>query len=158
MALYLFIVDSVALLILNNFKPYKSNSDNCLSILLVTVECCVFLSAFLLLSGVTETDNYNEDSMFSALFAIVLTSIFFVVPVTFVLKFEQASRFAQSCLDSVLQFPRRAWQAVAGQKATVVKTLVTPNELEDKSSNFSSLMPSCELSEMNAIVSIDRKK
>ena len=118
MALYLLVVDSFALVLLAFFCPYKSSSDNCLSILLVTAECCVFLVAFIILSGVSESDNYNEPYMYGTLYVIVLVSIFILVPLTFALKFDSCAQSAQSVLDYILYIPKKSWHQTVERRSS----------------------------------------
>jgi hypothetical protein len=106
------------------------------------------LVAFLLLSDVAETDNYSKDSMFATLFVIILGSVFFLVPVTFVLKFRSVSRVVQGYVDRVLFVPKTAWTTASDKRKA--GNFVSP-ALRDsrRSRDNSSFQPSFELTENN---------
>jgi hypothetical protein len=120
MALYLLVVNSIALVLIALFFPYKTNSDNFLSIMLVSVECCMFLVAFLVLSGVSDVDEYNEDNMYSTLYIIIVFSIVVLVPITFVMKFDAASRRVRSIVG---HFVDAARESVFGESDAVLRRL-----------------------------------
>ena len=73
--LFLLVVDILALLILSICRPYLSESDDFLSGTLILVECTIFLIAFLILSEVYETDNYDRGGMMDFAFALVLFAL-----------------------------------------------------------------------------------
>lgn len=156
MALYLLVVDSFALVMLALFCPYKSNSDNCLSMLLVTAECCMFLVAFLILSGVAESDNYDEHYMFSTLYIIIFVSIFFLVPLTFAMKFDSFSRKAQKVLDCLCYIPKKSWDRTV-ESSQRFSTRKLDKELGDEIKDFPNKKKTFELVE-NPIMSFKTDK
>jgi hypothetical protein len=84
--LYLFIVDIIALLVLSVCRPYNSDSDDSLSGALISVECIIFLIAFLLVSDVYEVDNYDKASMMNTVLSLLVISLCVFVPLNVIAK------------------------------------------------------------------------
>lgn len=149
MALYLLVVDAFALVVLALLCPYKSDCDNALSMILVSAECSLFLVAFIVLSGVSEVDNYSEHNMYSTLYVIVVASIVIAVPLSFALKFEAVSRRAESTLDLVLAAPRGAWKKAAAKRRF--------SKVQKKYSTSDAITPSSVELVSNPIITAERK-
>jgi hypothetical protein len=116
MALYLLIVNAVALRILCSFHPFRHLCDNILCIFLVSVECLVFLVAFIILSDVSEVDGYSENDVFASVFAIILTAVCLVAPLMFALKFDFCSKIFQSRFEQIFLISRLSWNGPSNQQ------------------------------------------
>ena len=89
--LYLFLINTGALLILSFARPYISDSDDLLSAVMISTECFVFLVAFLIVSDVSSTDNYNRESLMNAVLAMVIVVFVFFVPLNIMSKIPSIS-------------------------------------------------------------------
>ena len=90
--LFLFFVDLVALVLLCLFCPYFYQSDDILSVTLISVEMLSFIFAIIVLSDISEEGNYDEAALYNTLFVIIVLAIF-TVPLTFMLKFQRLNRW-----------------------------------------------------------------
>lgn len=84
--LFLFVVDMLALLVLSVCRPYNSDSDDMLSGALITVECTIFLIAFLILSDVYVVDNYDKGAMLNTALVLIIISLCVLVPLNVMTK------------------------------------------------------------------------
>jgi hypothetical protein len=62
------------------------DSDDFLSGALIVVECGIFLVAFLILSEVYVTDNYDKGAMMNAVLALIIVALCCFVPFNIVSK------------------------------------------------------------------------
>lgn len=84
--LFLFLIDISALLVLAVCRPYKSDSDDMLSGALITVECTIFLIAFLIVSEVYSVDNYDKGAMLTTSLTLIIVALGALVPLNVVTK------------------------------------------------------------------------
>jgi hypothetical protein len=90
--LFMLVINCCFLYILSIATPYQSTGDNNLSTLLTTIECISFLFALLVVSGITESEGYNESAMSNSLMALFIVSLFMVAPYTFITKIDYFER------------------------------------------------------------------
>jgi hypothetical protein len=84
--LFLFAVDTTALLILTLCRPYAFDADDYLSGVLTLFECIIFLITFLIVSGVYETDEYSYTAMMDLVYSLVLVGLVILVPLNIISK------------------------------------------------------------------------
>jgi hypothetical protein len=89
-ALFLLSVDAVALVVLAATRPYRFRADDILSFSLVLMEFLVFLMVLLMLSDAAAIANYSLDGMLMATFVCILSAFFVFVPMTWMLKLQDA--------------------------------------------------------------------
>lgn len=85
--LYLLVIDTAALIILAYCRPYANSNDDLLSAVFVSTECTAFLVALVVVSGISDQDDYNSNAMYSVLFTVFIATLGLVVPWTFAMKF-----------------------------------------------------------------------
>jgi hypothetical protein len=94
--MYLFAVDILALLVLVMCRPYASDSDDFLSVMLVLTECTLFFTVFLLVSEVYTVDNYSREGMLNTCFSLVIVGFTFFVPMNVAAKIPATHRLLES--------------------------------------------------------------
>jgi hypothetical protein len=109
LVLYLLLVDSAALFFVTSAKPYKNPNDDFLSTFLTFIECCAFMFAFLIIVGVTDTENYDETNLFNTLLAMIFVGLFVVAPYTFIMKIEYFRDKLYTCLGKPNILVRQLW-------------------------------------------------
>jgi hypothetical protein len=129
MALYLLIVNDIALCILCSYHPFRHIFDNILCIFLVSVECLVFLVSFIILSGVSEVDGYDENDIFSTVFAAILIAICFVAPLTLALKFNFLSKVFASSLRQIFFVSDQKFNDFSDQKQNEKNSQIELNSM-----------------------------
>mmetsp|Transcript_10762 Transcript_10762/g.16361 ORF Transcript_10762/g.16361 Transcript_10762/m.16361 type:complete len:412 (-) Transcript_10762:267-1502(-) len=155
-ALYLLIVDIIGLIVLSFCRPYMFRSDDILSSAFVMVECFTFLVALLVLSGVSDTDNYHQHVLYNTLFACLILVIAIIVPCTFVVKIDYVNsklyeysgvaanklpdtgRTAKNIksltrdrLQNILQFVRRRSSGLSSMESSVVGRCSATTEMTE---------------------------
>eukprot|EP00602_Paraphysomonas_sp_CaronLab_P005348 CAMPEP_0185017998 /NCGR_PEP_ID=MMETSP1103-20130426/842_1 /TAXON_ID=36769 /ORGANISM="Paraphysomonas bandaiensis, Strain Caron Lab Isolate" /LENGTH=1593 /DNA_ID=CAMNT_0027547641 /DNA_START=63 /DNA_END=4844 /DNA_ORIENTATION=- len=111
--LYLLLVDMMALIILAYSRPYANKNDDLLSTVFISVECALFLMALVVVSGISDDDNYNALALYNTMLVLVVVSLACVVPWTFAMKFSYfrnkvnavASRAAEKASKLGIIFP-----------------------------------------------------
>lgn len=102
--LYLLCVDMIALILLAYSRPYANEYDDILSGFLIAVECILFLLALVIVSGISEVDNYNESVLYNTAFVIVLITLGCVMPWTLAMKFHYMRNKMNSFIDFFKQY------------------------------------------------------
>ena len=97
--LFLFLVDILALLVLAVCRPYKSDSDDMLSGALITVECTIFLIAFLIVSDVYSVDNYDREAMLTTSLSLIIVALGVMVPLNVVTKIPSLDKKFHAVLE-----------------------------------------------------------
>jgi hypothetical protein len=119
-ALYLFVVEVIALVILAFCRPYAMRSDDILSSAFIAVECTAFLIALLVLSGQAASENYHTTGMYETLLWMLIATIFILGPFTFALKFKRPNLIVYKMLGiKTNSIPNQRWSSL------------TPEQLKD---------------------------
>ncbi len=91
-SLYLLIINNIFLLNLVNFRPYLDQIDNACARFFYVTECIVYLVALIDTSGIGAQDDYDMDSLYNLLFALVFIALFLVSPLCILLKVPRIRR------------------------------------------------------------------
>ena len=78
--------------ILAILKPYDFRTDTVLAITFTSIECFAFLVAFLVISGVADSENYSMDAIFDTLYAFLIISICLLTPSFYAMKYDRVNR------------------------------------------------------------------
>ena len=84
--LFLLVINTIALLIIAFTRPYVDDSDDILSLSLVSTECIIFLVALISVAGIDQTDNYDSGAMFLTVLIIALFTLCAILPATLSMK------------------------------------------------------------------------
>lgn len=84
--LFLFSVDTLALLVLSICRPYNSDADDMLSGALIATECILFMIAFLVVSDVYEVDHYDKSVLMNTALSLLISSFCVLVPLNVITK------------------------------------------------------------------------
>jgi ABC-type branched-subunit amino acid transport system substrate-binding protein len=109
--LFLLLVDLAALFLVSSAQPYLNNHDDHLSSVLTFIECCAFLFAFLLVSGVSESEGYDEVALSNTLLSAILLGLLLVTPCTFVMKIEYFKKRIRACVARPARWMERRLSA-----------------------------------------------
>lgn len=84
--LYLLIIDLISLNIISYCQPYYYFYDNFLATIFIILEILSFLIGLIITSKIYQTEDYNYSAMFTTLIMMIIISILFITPMTFILK------------------------------------------------------------------------
>jgi hypothetical protein len=125
--MYLFAVDMIALLVLVACRPYASDPDDFLSVVLVLTECTLFFMAFLIVSEVYTAENYSKAGMFNTCLSLIILALAFFVPMNLVAKIPSVHRLVESWSGIVtVQLSK------LGIKVSSIRKLDVPSQQEIK--------------------------
>jgi hypothetical protein len=94
--MYLFAVDLLALFMLMTCRPYASDPDDFLSVILILTECALFFIVFLIVSEVYVVDNYSEDALYNTCFSLIVFALALFVPMNVAAKNPSVQRQVES--------------------------------------------------------------
>ena len=103
--LFLLVVDLGALYLLASAKPYQNRYDDHLSTALTLIECCAFLYAFVIVSGVSETEDYNEVAMSNTLLFVIVFGLLVMTPYNFIMKIDYFKSRIDACFSKIVDPP-----------------------------------------------------
>ena len=121
--LFMLVVNSMALFLQSSARPYLHPNDSNLSVLLTSVECCFFLIALIMVSGINESEGYSSSHIFNTLVAMLVFSLFVVTPYTLATKID----FFRLKINVAKQYLMGWW-------APALSRVRTSNSLAQKSS------------------------
>ena len=91
--LFLFVINNAFLVMLTYGKPYEFHCDNIAAIALALTECLFFLVALVVKSDSSQSQLYGK-AIYHALIASAIITTFFVLPVTFAVKFKRIREYS----------------------------------------------------------------
>jgi hypothetical protein len=99
-----------------------------LSTSLVTIECCAFFLALLIISGISDNESYNKEALFNILMGFILFSLCFLVPFTFLLKYDAFS----SKFDSIRLYCQSICNTNLNRVSEVVHNMSSNSSASEK--------------------------
>jgi hypothetical protein len=86
--MFMLVVDCCALYLLTTASPYQHPNDNNLSTVLTTIECICFLFALVIVTGMNDTEGYDENRMFNSVVLLLVLGLLVVTPYTYMRKID----------------------------------------------------------------------